>query len=123
MAEGWARSLHSNCLEPYSAGVSPGEVNPRAIQVMSEVGVDISGYRSKHINELLKVDFDYVVTVCDNARQSCPIYPGKAKVLHHEFDDPPHLALSAKDEDEVMSCYRRVRDEIGVFVENIFDYL
>src|SRR5438445_7699833 len=82
MAEGWARKLKADAIEPYSAGVQAYRVDPLAIKAMAEVGVDISGQRSKHVNELLNVPFDYVVTVCDEAGEACPVFPGKTKVIH-----------------------------------------
>jgi arsenate reductase len=117
MAEGWARALHGDRLEPYSAGIAPGSVDPRAILVMRESGVDLSGQRSKHLHELAGVELDAVVTVCDRANESCPAFPGKVKRLHADFDDPPRLAAGARDDNEALGPYRRVRDEIRAFVE------
>jgi arsenate reductase (thioredoxin) len=117
MAEGWARHLKGDQIEPYSAGIETHGLNPDAVRVMGESGVDISGHRSKLVNDLRGVDFDYVVTVCDNAHESCPLFPGKAKVVHVGFDDPPRLAAGAKTEDDRLAPYRRVRDEIRAFVE------
>ena len=77
------------------------------------------GHRSKHLNELDDVDFDYVVTVCGHANESCPVFPGQTKLVHVGFDDPPKLAKEAKDENEALNCYRRVRDEIKNFVETL----
>ncbi len=119
MAEGWARRLKADCVEPYSAGIETHGLNPHAVQVMAEAGVDISGQRSKHLNELKDVRFDYVVTVCGHAHENCPIFPGKAKVVHVGFDDPPKLAASARSEEERLAPYRRVRDEIKRFVETL----
>jgi arsenate reductase len=123
MAEGWARHLKSDVIEAYSAGIEVHGMNPRALKVMAEAGVDISGHRSKHVDELKDVPFDYVVTVCDHARESCPLFLGKAKVVHVGFDDPPHLARGAKTEEEALGPYRRVRDEIRAFVETLPDSL
>ena len=119
MAEGWARALKSEVLEPYSAGIETHGLNPNAVKVMAEAGVDISGNWSKHVDELQAVDFDYVVTVCGHAHESCPMFPGKAKVLHAGFDDPPKLAANAGSEEEALQHYRRVRDEIRAFVETL----
>ena len=119
MAEGWARRLKGEQIEPYSAGIEAHGLNPDAVRVMAEAGVDISGGRSKLVSELRGVDFDYVVTVCDNAQESCPVFPGKAKIVHVGFDDPPRLAAGAKTEDERLAPYRRVRDEIRAFVETL----
>jgi arsenate reductase len=116
MAEGWARHLKGNVLEAYSAGIEPHGLNPNAVKVMGEAGVDISQHRSKHVDELKDIPFDYAVTVCDNARESCPLFPGRTKVVHAGFDDPPRLAQTAKTEAEALAHYRRVRDEIRSFV-------
>ncbi len=123
MAEGWARALHGERFEAYSAGIEVHGLNPQAVRVMAEVGVDISGHRSKHLSELRDVDFDYVVTVCDDARESCPVFIGGATVLHVGFDDPPRLAREAKSEGEALDHYRRVRDEIRAFVERLDEAL
>lgn len=119
MSEGWARRLKGDLIEAYSAGVAPHGVDPRAVQVMAEAGVDISGHTSKHLDDLADVLFDYVVTVCDNAAESCPIFPGRVQKLHHSFQDPPRLAREATTEDEALSHYRRVRDEIRAFIETL----
>jgi len=119
MAEGWARHLKGDSVEPYSAGIEVHGLNPLAVQLMAEAGVDISGQRSKHVDELRDVEFDYVVTVCDHAHEHCPIFPGTAKVLHAGFDDPPRLAAGAATEEERLRHYRRVRDEIRAFVETL----
>ncbi|HNT97837.1 MAG TPA: arsenate reductase ArsC [Elusimicrobiales bacterium] len=119
MAEGWARKLLAGKAEVFSAGTKPGTVDPRAIKVMAEAGVDISGHRSKHADEFRDAAFDLVVTVCDNAREACPVWLGKAEKLHRSFDDPPRLAKDAKNEDEALAHYRRVRDEIMVFVAGL----
>ena len=119
MAEGWARHLKGNVLEAYSAGIETHGLNPNAVKVMAEAGVDISQHRSKHVDELKNIPFDYVVTVCDNAHESCPLFPGETKVVHAGFDDPPRLARNAKTEAEALAHYRRVRDEIRAFVEKL----
>jgi arsenate reductase len=119
MAEGWARRLKGDVIEAYSAGVEPHGMNARAVAAMREAGVDITGQRAKHVDELKGIAFDYVVTVCDHAHESCPLFPGKTKVVHVGFDDPPRLARDAATEDEAMSHYRRVRDEIRDFVSSI----
>jgi arsenate reductase len=116
MAEGWARRLKGEVIEPYSAGIETHGLNPSAVKVMAEAGVDISGHRSKHLDELRNIPFDYVVTVCDHANESCPVFPGKVKRVHVSFDDPPRLAKNARTEEEALSHYRRVRDEIRAFV-------
>ena len=119
MAEGWARAMKGDVIEPYSAGIETHGLNPKAVKVMAEEGVDISGHRSKNVADLMDVPFDYVVTVCDHANETCPMFPGNAKVIHVGFDDPPKLAKTAKTEQEALDCYRRVRDEIRAFVETL----
>ena len=123
MAEGWAKKLRGDTVEAYSAGVDPHGMNARAVRVMQEAGVDLSSHHSKHVDELKNVAFDYVVTVCDHAHESCPLFPGKTKVVHVGFDDPPRLAKDAKTEDEALGHYRRVRDEIRRFIENLEQYI
>ena len=117
MAEGWARRLKGDLIDPYSAGVEPRPLDPLAVKVMAEAGVDISGQRSKHVGELEDVEFGLVVTVCEDAAKACPAYPGSTKVIHVPFEDPPGLAADAKSEDEALAHYRRVRDEIRAFVQ------
>lgn len=119
MAEGWARHLHGDRIEARSAGVAPKGLDPRAVRVMAEAGVDISGQVSGHVDELAGVPFDWVVTVCDSARESCPLFPGPARVVHRGFDDPPRLAADAAGEEEALAPYRRVRDEIRAFVAGL----
>jgi arsenate reductase len=119
MAEGWARHLKGDVIEPYSAGVATHGMNANAVRVMREAGVDITGQRSKHVDEVKDVGLDYVVTVCAHANESCPVFPGKAKVVHVGFDDPPKLAKTAATEEEALGPYRRVRDEIRAFVETL----
>jgi arsenate reductase (thioredoxin) len=123
MAEGWARHLHSQSLAAYSAGVKPTVLNPDAVRVMAEAGVDISRHHSKHIDDLAHVAFDCVVTVCDDAHESCPVFPGHAKVIHRGFDDPPRLAQGAETEADRLAPYRRVRDEIREFVQSLPELL
>jgi arsenate reductase len=119
MAEGWARALKGDAIEPYSAGTEPHGMNPLAVRVMADAGVDIRGHRSKHVDELKDVPLDYVVTVCDSANEACPVFPGRVKRLHVSFDDPPKLARSARTEEEALAHYRRVRDEIEAFVRTL----
>jgi arsenate reductase (thioredoxin) len=119
MAEGWARFLKRDLLDPYSAGVQPHDVDPRAVRAMAEAGVDISAQYSKDVSTLDSIDFDFVITVCDRAHESCPFFPAKTRVLHVGFDDPPRLAVEAPSEGEAMDHYRRVRDEIRSFVEQM----
>jgi len=123
MAEGWARQLKADAIEAWSAGIETHGLNPNAVRVMAEAGVDISGQRSRHVEELAHVDFDYVVTVCDRVAESCPVFPGSASVIHRPFDDPPRLARAAASAEEGMAHYRRVRDEIRAFIESLPDSL
>jgi arsenate reductase (thioredoxin) len=119
MAEAWTRVLKGEDYEAYSAGIAPKEIDMRAVKAMAEAGIDISSQKSKDIDSLGPLEFDYVITLCDNARESCPYYPARTKLIHKGFDDPPVLAEKAKTEEEAMSYYRRVRDEIRAFVENL----
>jgi arsenate reductase len=119
MAEGWTRALKSDLFEAYSAGIEPKGIDPRAIQVMAEAGIDLSAHTSKDIDSIGNMEFDYVVTLCDNARESCPFFPAKTKRIHKGFDDPPFLAAGAKTEEEALAPYRRVRDEIRDFIESL----
>lgn len=123
MAEGWARALKGDVIAAYSAGIETHGLNPNAVKVMAEAGVDISAHRSELVDALMGVEFDYVITVCGHAHESCPMFPGKAKVIHVGFDDPPSLAKRAATEEEALHPYRRVRDEIRRFVENLPEVL
>jgi arsenate reductase len=119
MAEGWARQLKGAEIDPYSAGVDPHGMNPRAIKVMAESGVDITTHHSKHVDELKDIPFDYVVTVCDHANETCPLFPGKTKKIHVGFEDPPRLAKTSGSEEEALTHYRRVRDQIRDWVRTL----
>jgi arsenate reductase len=119
IAEGWARALKGDLIEPYSAGTEPKPVDPRAVKVMAEVGIDISRAASKNVGDLMRVPFDYVVTVCSDANENCPFFPGPAKKVHVGFDDPPRLAAGAKTEEDALAHYRLVRDEIRTFIESL----
>ena len=119
MAEGWARALKPGLIEASSAGIEARGVDPLAVKVMAEAGVDISRQRSKRVDELKDLRFDYVVTLCAAANEMCPVFPGKARVVHFGFDDPPALAKTAASEEEALAHYRRVRDEIRRFVETL----
>ena len=119
MAEGWTRHLRSDRIEAYSAGVETHGLDPRAVQVMAEAGVDISGHKSQNVSEFMDVPLDVVVTVCGHAHESCPVFPGSTRVVHVGFDDPPALAAGAATEDEALDCYRRVRDEVRAFVQTL----
>ena len=111
--------MKGDVIEPYSAGVATHGMNANAVRVMREAGVDITGQRSKHVDEVKDVGLDYVVTVCANANESCPVFPGRAKIVHVGFDDPPRLAKTAASEEEALGHYRRVRDEIRAYVETL----
>ena len=110
LAEGLLRRLGGERFEVESAGTSPSRVRPEAVEAMREVGIDISGQRSKSADEFASQEFDYVITVCDNARESCPVFPGHAERIHRSFEDPPHPGDA--DHETTMGVFRRVRDEI-----------
>jgi len=119
MAEGWARHLKGETIEPYSAGIEKHGMNPHAVKVMAETGIDLSKHSSKTLSDLNGIVFDYVVTVCDHANEHCPIFPGKTKVVHAGFEDPPRLTKDMPDGEAKLAVYRRVRDEIRRFVETL----
>lgn len=118
MAEGWARHLFSDRIEACSAGIEAHGMNPNAVRVMREAGVDITGQSSKLASALTDVPLDLVITVCGHADDNCPAFLGKARVVHVGFDDPPKLAKAAATEEEALGHYRRVRDEIRQFVND-----
>jgi len=120
MAEGWARHLWGDRLEPWSAGILPCFVHPDAVAVMAEAGVDLSGQWSKHVEEVRHMEFDLVVTVCDLARESCPILPGAALTVHHSFRDPVEVEGTRE---EVLAAFRETRDAIRAFIEKLPDLL
>lgn len=119
MAEAWTNRIKGDQFDAHSAGVEPKRIDPRAVKAMTEAGIAISGQESKDIDSLRDLEFDYVVTLCDNAKESCPFFPSKTRLMHKGFDDPPKLAEGANDEEEAMEHYRRVRDEIRGFVEKL----
>ena len=119
MAEALTNYLQKEDFSASSAGIAPKGVDPRVVKIMSEAGIDISAQSSKDINSLGDEEFDYVVTLCDNAHEACPFFPAKTKLMHRGFDDPPRLAEGVQSEEEALEHYRRVRDEIKNFVENI----
>jgi len=121
IAEGWARYLHGNVIKAYSAGIEKHGMNPLAVEVMAEAGVDISTQRSKVVADLPSQQFDYVVTLCDHANETCPFFPGR--MIHRGFADPPRLAENARSKEEALQHYRRVRDEIRAFVETLPEFL
>ncbi len=116
MAEAFLRAFYSGDFEATSAGTEPTEVNPYAIQVMEEIGIDISKQRPKNLRDFLGMDFDYVITVCDQARESCPFFPGRT-IIHRAFEDPARFEGT---EEEILSAFRKVRDEIKDWVKNRF---
>lgn len=123
MAEGWANHLKPDIIAAYSAGIETHGLNENAVNVMAEAGVDISDHRSKNVDELKDVEFDYVVTVCGHASEHCPVFMGNAKVIHVGFEDPPKLAESVQSPEDKLNCYRRIRDQIREFVEKMPDSL
>jgi len=116
IAEGWARHLKPGTIEPYSAGICPAPINPRAIAVMARAGVDISVQMPKHIEELSDINFDFVVTLCDDARQNCPAWPLKSRLVHRPFEDPSFMTGT---EEQIMAAFRKVRDQIKDFVKKM----
>ena len=121
MAEGWTRALKGGQIDVYSAGIETHGLNPNAVKVMAEAGVDISGHKSQMVGDFIDdgYRFDYVITVCGHAAETCPVFPGKTNRIHAGFDDPPALAKDASTEEEALSHYRRVRDEIKAYVETL----
>jgi arsenate reductase (thioredoxin) len=123
MAEGWARHLKHDRINAFSAGVETHGLNPSAVKVMAEAGIDISMHQSHLLDAFKEVHFDYVITVCAHAHESCPVFPKKAKIIHVGFDDPPQLAAAIEDPEGKLNCYRRVRDRIKAYVETLPDSL
>ena len=123
MAEGWTRTMWGDRIEACSAGIETHGLNPNAVKVMAEAGVDISGHRSKLLSEFKDAGLDLVVTLCGHAHETCPMFPDGAKVIHVGFEDPPKLAESASSEEEKLDCYRRVREQIKAFVKTLPDLL
>ena len=123
MAEGWARHLKGDVLDAYSAGIEKHGMNPHAVKVMAEAGVDISQQYSKTPTELGPIPFDYVVTVCGDANENCPVFPDKLRIVHVGFEDPPKLTKGLPDGEQKLAVYRRVRDEIRQFIEQLPDQL
>jgi arsenate reductase len=120
IAEGWASHLKGNIIDVYSAGIRPIGVSPRAIKVMAEAGVDISTQKSQHLDEFSEIDFDYVITLCDNAAENCPVFTGQAKVFHKPFEDP---YFASGSEEDIMETFRKVRNDIKEFIEMMPDNL
>jgi len=123
MAEGWTRALRGEQIEAYSAGIETHGLNPNAVKVMAEAGVDISKQKSQHLDEFKDVDLDVIVTVCGHAHETCPYFPADCKVVHVGFGDPPKMArdlaaIGATDEAQ-LNCFRTVRDDIKKFVKTL----
>ncbi len=123
MAEGWTKKLNGDIVDVYSAGVETHGLNPHAVEVMAEAGVNISNHRSKLVDEFKDIDLDAVITVCGHAHETCPYFPPRCKVIHVGFDDPPRLAEEIAKQngsnERQLDCYRKVRDEIKAFVEKM----
>ena len=123
MAEGWTKKLNGDIVDVYSAGVETHGLNPHAVEVMAEAGVNISNHRSKLVDEFKDIDLDAVITVCGHAHETCPYFPPRCKVIHVGFDDPPRLAEEIAKQngsnERQLDCYRKVRDEIKTFVEKM----
>lgn len=119
MAEGWARHLKKGEIEAVSAGIARHGMNPYAVRVMQEAGVDMSAHTSKTLDDLPSLEFDAVITLCGHANETCPFFPGPVRRMHQGFDDPPSLCAQMTDEEEILAVYRRVRDEIRTFVEGL----
>jgi len=119
MAEGWARHLKGDIIDPYSAGIETHGLNPLAVKVMAEAGIDISNHISTNVTKFINMQFDYVITVCGHADENCPVFPRQTKKIHRGFDDPPKLAENSKTEEEALEHYRQVRDEIKNYVQSL----
>jgi arsenate reductase len=119
MAEGLLRHTAGDMFEVQSAGVSPSSVRPEAIEAMDEIGIDISRHRSKSVDEFVGQDFDYIITVCDNAKETCPVFSGKARRIHKNFEDPP--TASVGDHNSRMAIFRRVRDELRDWLKDFIE--
>ena len=123
MAEGWARALNGEVIDAYSAGTHPKALDAMAVRVMADVGIDLSTQQPKSLDAVQHVPFDYVITVCSDAHETCPVFPGRARMIHRGFDDPPRYAAAAKSEEEALGHYVRVRDEIKAFIEQLLEAL
>jgi arsenate reductase len=123
MAEGWTRHLKGSVIDPVSAGTRPTMLDPLAVRVMADVGIDISTQRPKSLDAVQHLAFDYVVTVCSDAHETCPVFPGGARIVHRGFEDPPRLAAGARTPQEALRHYARVRDQIKAFIEQLPDAL
>lgn len=120
IAEGWAKHLKGDIMDVYSAGIAPGSLNKMAVKVMAEAGVDISAQRPKHVEGLKDINFDYVVTVCDNARENCPIFPHKTKYFHKAFVDPTFMTGT---EQQIKAAFVKLRDQMKEFIAEMPEIL
>ncbi len=118
MAEGLLRSLYGKRYEVFSAGTKPSGVNPNSIEVMKEIGIDISSHYSKNVKDFINEDFDYVITVCGIAEESCPFFPGGKQQLHKDFEDPSSFS---GNKEEVLAKFRKIRDELKKWIEELFN--
>ena len=119
MAEAWTRHLKSDAIEAYSAGVKASDLNKNAVKVMAEKNIDISKQRSKNIDEYKEIDFDYIITLCGHAHETCPKVFSESRIIHKGFDDPPEMTKRFTDNEEKLNCYRKVRDEIYEYVKTL----
>ena len=119
MAEGWAQNLHSDKINAFSAGIGTGPLDPLAVKVMKEDGVDISGHETHAVKDFLQEDIDWIITVCDTAARQCPGFPPEVNVICQSFDNPPELVRNLENEEDKLAVYRRVRDEIKTFIEDL----
>ena len=123
MAEGWTRHLKGEQIKAFSAGIETHGLNPHMVKVMAEAGVDVTSQKSENIRDFADLDLDFVITVCGHAHETCPIFPANCQVVHSGFSDPPKMAKELADkgasEEEQLTCYRQVRDEIRTYVESL----
>lgn len=118
LAQGYLQHFSADSVQVYSAGVDPKGVNPLAVQVMAEDGIDIAHHTSNHVDEYAEISFDYIITVCDNAREQCPFFPSSAQRFHHSFPDPGHDPAV-----EPLTSFREVRDQIKVYSQQFIDQI
>ena len=123
MAEGFCKHYHNDLILSFSAGIETHGLNQNAVKVMAECDIDISKNESKLVDNFSNIKFDFVITVCGHAHETCPLFIGNAKVIHVGFDDPPKLAEKVENEEEKLNCYRTVRDEIAKFVKSFPQFL
>ena len=119
MAEAWTDLLQSDIIDTYSAGVKASGLNKNAVKVMAEKNIDISKNKSKNIDEYKNINFDYIITLCGHAHETCPAVFSKSKIIHKGFDDPPQMAKKFTGKEEKIDCYRKIRDEIYEYVKSL----